>query len=167
MRKVMLWAIALAAIVSVIPVVVFAWPKDGGMSCNEVFAKIQNDQDDPVDWDGYVKANGQTVFEDSGTKDPGEWAEVSWNPPDGFSGEVEAFVRFIKPDGSTWDSMKVSGSLDCPAPPTNTPPAPSGHADLDRNGHTVANGNGYICADTHTNGDVATESDSDGNRGGT
>lgn len=108
----------------------YAWPKDGGISCERVFAKIQNDTDKTLDFAGYViNANGSEVVTVSGEVAPGEWAEVEWFPPEGFSGSVTAQVSILEGE-KTIDSKKVKGHLNCPTAtptpitptPTNTPP---------------------------------------------
>lgn len=93
-----------------------AWPKDGGKSCNLVFAKIQNDSQSTLSWNGFVKANGSTVATGGGSVATGEWAEVSWPPPSGFSGGVEAYVEILNDAGSVVDSHQKTGELNCPAP---------------------------------------------------
>jgi hypothetical protein len=95
---------------------VFAWPKDGGISCERVFAKIKNTTHRKLDYTGFVKANGEKVASVSGKVSRGEWALVEWDPPDDFSGSIEAKIIIIGKD-----SHRVyKDNLVC-APPTATP----------------------------------------------
>lgn len=103
------------AVIFVVPA--FAWPKDGGISCDLVFAKIQNDTKQTLNFTSYVKVDGSIEVSDSGPIQPGEWKEVDWTPPTGFSGHVEAKVTIVGKD-----FKKVVGDLNCEPPtPTNTP----------------------------------------------
>lgn len=95
-----------------------AWRKDSGASCELVFARIKNDQHDGVTnyQQGRIKANGSTVATSSGEVDYGDWAEVSWNPPAGFSGTVVVELEI----GHYWwvfwkvdDDIKIVKHLDC------------------------------------------------------
>lgn len=133
--------------------IVFAWQKDGEITCQNVFAKIKNDNHYRYSdsSDGYVKYV-RTETDNDGNSDwewrvgPIEgdvsnnaWVEVSWTPPAGFSGDVEVLVAIYEdkdPQNQTWndngdfeDSKKVTKHLNCPGPsPSPSPtyqPSPS------------------------------------------
>lgn len=102
----------------------YAWPKDGEISCERVFAKIQNDAKKTLDYAGYVKVNGSEEVSASGEVGPGEWAEVEWFPPETFSGSVEAKISLLDRYGRELDSKKVKDKdLVCKPPPSDTPTA--------------------------------------------
>jgi hypothetical protein len=101
----------------------YAWPKDGGISCELVFAKIQNDSDHDRGYKRYVKVNTDVIDSDEGTVAPGEWVESVWHPPGEFSGFVQAYAAILKANGKVEDSKEVHGSLHCRATDTPTPTA--------------------------------------------
>ena len=86
----------------------FAWQKDGGADCSRVFASIRNESQ-TMPWDGYVKANNSIVVSDSGTAAPYEWKTISWTPPSGFEGNVEAVSRLKKSNGDVADYTDAVG----------------------------------------------------------
>lgn len=132
------------------PTAVFAWPNDGSVTCENVFAKIQNDDvyrySDVADGDGYVKYIRTESDNDSdsvwewqvgpieGDVASNDWVEVNWTPPVGFVGEVEALTAIYEndnPDDQTWDTpedfvdlKKITGHLDCSSE-SETSPSPS------------------------------------------
>ncbi|MEK7622504.1 MAG: hypothetical protein AAB430_01405 [Patescibacteria group bacterium] len=130
---------------------VLAWEKDGNAACENVFAKIKNDDvfrySNEADGDGYVKYirteadnDGDSIWEWQISPVEGDitnnaWVDVNWTPPVGFVGEVEALAAIYENDNpadQTWDtpgdfadSKKVTGHLDCSSEPESSPsPSP-------------------------------------------
>jgi ABC-type Fe3+-siderophore transport system permease subunit len=99
----------------------WAWEHDSDVSCERVFASIQNGAGNNFSWNGTVTAGGNVVVTQSGSATPNEWVTVEWTPTSGFSGAVEAEVTLFDDEGIA-DRTTVEGVLDCPTPsPTPTP----------------------------------------------
>ena len=91
----------------------FAWQEDGSADCSRVFASIRKESQ-TMSWDGYVKADNSIVVSDSGTAAPSEWKAISWTPPSGFEGNVEAVSRLKKSNGDVADYRRARAEFDCP-----------------------------------------------------
>jgi hypothetical protein len=90
-----------------------AWPRTSEVNCTHATAAMQNDQNQPLKWDGYVDFGGtKTPF--SGTIKPGEWAKIDQPTPANFVGTATVYIRIIKPGtDQTWDDIKDSAPLSC------------------------------------------------------
>ena len=107
-------AIVLLGTIAAAPAAPLYWSEGGGASCSQVFAKIQNDGSTGMHYDGYVKANGVTVFtQPDASLGKTDWAQVSWTPPANFVGSVEAYVEIYHGNHVVSDSKDVTGNLNC------------------------------------------------------
>src|SRR3989344_3755667 len=129
--------------------IVLAWEKSGDITCQNVFAKIKNDNQYRYSdsSDGYVKyvrtetdGDGNSDWEwrvgpIEGDVSNNVWVEVNWTPPAGFSGDVEVLAAIYEdksPSSQTWDDTgdfedykKVTKHLNCPAASPSPSPSPS------------------------------------------
>lgn len=107
--------------------IVHGWTTDKGATCQRVFASITNEED-TLDYSGYVKANGVVEESIAGTASPNQVVLVEWAPPSNFTGAVEAYVELHDSNGLVQDSTIITKVLACeevtPTPsvsPTLTP----------------------------------------------
>jgi len=110
--KILLPIVVASALVMSTATTIFAWEKDSGADCEQVFASIKN-LTEVRNWDGYVKANGVDVVVVSGVVQPHDWVSISWTPTPGFTGSVEAYVRVLYPHGVTDDFTQIIDQIDC------------------------------------------------------
>jgi len=93
-----------------------AWSTGGDIDCDEVMVRIKNNGGSHITryYEGWVKVDGVTVFTDSGTVAWNQWATISWNPPVGTSGDVQAYVAIRNSATSAiLDSHTIEDDLDC------------------------------------------------------
>jgi hypothetical protein len=114
MKKIILSLLGIIVVLALSAQVSWAWEKDSGVSCERVFASIQNDGISR-NWDGVVNANGVDVINTSGSDTSTNFVTVEWIPTPGFSGPVEATITLSNAGESKGDSNTISGNLDCPA----------------------------------------------------
>lgn len=114
-----LWIVVFIVIALAVVVGVSAWVKNSGADCQRVFASITN-ENDTLDYEGYVKENGNAVVTIAGTAAPHDVVTAEWTPTPNFTGTVEAYVALFDVNGRVADSTLITDVLACQAP-TGTP----------------------------------------------
>jgi len=113
MKKIILSLLGIVVVLALSAQVSWAWEKEQGVSCERVFASIQNNGVGR-NWNGVVNANGNVVVNTSGFDDSSNFVTVEWIPTPGFSGPVEATITLSNAgENNNGDSNTISGNLDC------------------------------------------------------